>query len=286
MEEMEKVASIHRGHRERLRQRFLQEGLEQFEDHQVLELLLFNALPRQDTNRIAHLLLQRYGCLSAVLEADARDLASVPGMGNAAAAFLAMIPSLTRRYLHDNATREKVPLNDPYRTSRFLIPLMAGRSEEVFYALCLDNRCQLLFPALITRGTVTDALIHPRQVVETILRHKSVNVILAHNHPSGVLQASQSDVNLTLLLQRILLPMGIRLVDHVIVAGEKSLSMATMGFLGEQRSGEPGFMRASEVKESDWPELSYSPHWPPEATDSNLPATDTNLQSNEQGNRI
>ncbi|MEO5340789.1 MAG: DNA repair protein RadC [Magnetococcus sp. MYC-9] len=251
MDERDNTSTIHRGHRNRLRQRFLHEGLERFEDHQVLELLLFNALPRQDTNPIAHLLLQRFGCLSAVLDADTRDLASVPGMGEAAAAFLSLIPPLTRRYLHDSATREKKPLNDPYRTSRFLVPLMAGRSEEVFYALCLDNRCQLLFPALISRGTVTDALIHPRQVVETVLRHKSVNVILAHNHPSGILQASQSDINLTLLLQRILLPMGIRLVDHVIVAGEKTLSMASMGILGEQRSGEAGFMRASEGEPPD-----------------------------------
>ncbi|MBF0184147.1 MAG: DNA repair protein RadC [Magnetococcales bacterium] len=267
---MDTLSSVHRGHRERLRRRFLQEGLEQFEDHQVLELLLFNTLPRQDTNRIAHLLLQRYGCLSAVLDADARDLASVPGIGEVAAVFLTLIPPLMRRYLHDNATREKMPLNDPYRTSRFLLPLMAGRTEEVFYALCLDNRCQLLFPALITHGTVTDALVHPRQVVETVLRHKSVNVILAHNHPSGILQASQSDVNLTLMLQRILLPIGIRLVDHVIVAGEKTLSMASMGFLGDQRSGEAGFMRASEgqVREVEAPEVVYSPHWPADAPQS------------------
>ena len=249
MESTDNESNLHRGHRERLRKRFLTEGLERFEDHQVLELLLFNALPRQDTNQLAHLLLRRFGCLSAVLDADTRDLASVPGMGDAAAAFLSLIPALTRRYLHDSASRKKAALNDPYQTSRFLIPLMAGRVEEVFYVLCLDNRCQLLFPALISRGTVTDALIHPRQVVETVLRHKSVNVILAHNHPSGMLQASQSDINLTLLLQRLLLPMGIRLVDHVIVAGEKTLSMASMGFLGEQRPGEAGFMRASEGEE-------------------------------------
>ena len=243
---MDNESKIHQGHRERLRKRFLQEGLERFEDHQVLELLLFNALPRQDTNQIAHLLLRRFGSLSAVLDADAQDLASVPGMGAAAAAFLSLMPPLTRRYLHDSASREKTAMNDPHHTSRFLVPLMAGRVEEVFYVLCLDNRCRLLFPALISRGTVTDALIHPRQVVETVLRHKSVNVILAHNHPSGILQASQSDINLTLLLQRLLLPMGIRLVDHVIVAGEQTLSMASMGVLGEQRPGEPGFMRASE----------------------------------------
>lgn len=211
-----------------------------------MELLLFHALPRQDTNPIAHLLLQRFGSLSAVLDADSRDLVSIPGMGRAASIFLSLIPSVTRRYLHDSATREKPSLNDPHKTSQFLIPLMAGRVEEVFYVLCLDNRCRLLFPALISRGTVTDALIHPRQVVETVLRHKSVNVILAHNHPSGILRASQSDINLTLMLQNVLLPIGIRLVDHVIVAGEQTLSLASMGVLGEQQNADVVFMRTSE----------------------------------------
>lgn len=240
-------STVHHGHRDRLRKRFLQEGLELFEDHQVLELLLFHALPRQDTNQIAHLLLQRFGCLSAVLDADPQDLAMVPGVGKTVSAFLSLIPPVTRRYLHDSATRDKASLNDPYKTSRFLIPLMAGRVEEVFYVLCLDNRCRLLFPALLSRGTVTDAFIHPRQVIETVLRHKSVNVILAHNHPSGILQASKSDVNLTLMLQNVLVPIGIRLVDHVIVAGERTLSMASMGFLGNQQDADVVCMRTGEA---------------------------------------
>ena len=233
MDKQTDSTALHEGHRDRLRRRFIQEGLEQFEDHQVLELLLFSALPRQDTNKIAHLLIKRFGGLSAVLEADPRDLATIPGVGKAAAAFLGLIPALTRRYLHDRGKRDKPSLNDPQKSSRFLIPLMAGRTEEVFYVLCLDNRCRLLFPALISEGTVTEALIHPRQVVETALRHKSSNLILAHNHPAGILEASSSDINLTRVLARMLLPMGIRLVDHVIVAGDKTLSMATSGLLSD-----------------------------------------------------
>lgn len=249
MENESKKKVLHQGHRDRLRKRFLREGLEFFEDHQVLELLLFNALPRQDTNKIAHLLLQRFGSFSAVLDADARDLASIPGMGEAASAFLAFIPALTRRYLHDSATREKVSLIDPERISRYLVPLMAGRVEEVFYVICLDNRCRLIFPALISRGTVTEALIHPRQVVETILRHKSSNVVLAHNHPSGILKPSQSDINLTTLLQRLFIPIGVCLLDHIIVAREETISMASMGYLGDQRSRQTVFMQASEEDE-------------------------------------
>lgn len=238
--------ALHSGHRARLRDRFFREGLEQFEDHQVLELLLFQALPRQDTNEIAHRLLNRYGALSAVLEADPRDLATTPGVGKAAAGFLTLIPPLTRRYLHDRNTRNKPYLNDPVKASHHIIPLLAGRTEEAFYVLCLDNRCRLLFPALISRGTVTEALVHPRQVVEVALRHKAVNIILAHNHPSDVLRASQQDINLTLILERALIPIGIRLVDHVIVAGERSLSMASEGILSS-----PGETTAKRVAETD-----------------------------------
>jgi DNA repair protein RadC len=93
--------NLHTGHRERLRKRFLAEGLDGFEDHQVLELLLFHIIPRGDTNPIAHRLLNRFGTLSAVLEADPKDLAGAEGMGDRAAMFLTLIPQVTRRYFHD-----------------------------------------------------------------------------------------------------------------------------------------------------------------------------------------
>ena len=99
--------NLHQGHRERLRRRFLAEGLDAFEDHQVLELLLFHVVPRVDTNPIAHQLLKRFGSLSAVLEADPRDLATVEGIGKQAAVFLSLIPQVTRRYFQDRVSRDQ-----------------------------------------------------------------------------------------------------------------------------------------------------------------------------------
>ncbi|MBF0445288.1 MAG: DNA repair protein RadC [Magnetococcales bacterium] len=222
---------LHDGHRKRLRQRFFREGLEQFEDHQVLELLLFHAVPRRDTNEIAHLLLKRFGSLSAVLEADPKDLATIPGMGESAVAFVSLIPPLTRRYLTDSVSRHKPTLDDSRKTNAYLTPLMAGRTEEVFYVLCLNSSCQLLFPALISKGTVNEANIHPRHVVEAALRHKAASVIFAHNHPSGQLKASRADINITRVLVQALIPIGIKVLDHVIVAGRQNLSMAAEGLL-------------------------------------------------------
>jgi len=102
--------SIHVGHRERLRIRFQEEGLDGFEDHQVLELLLFHAVPRGDTNPSAHFLLKRFGTLSAVLEADPLDVASVTGVGPRAAAFLHMLPQVARRYAADRLRHGRAQL--------------------------------------------------------------------------------------------------------------------------------------------------------------------------------
>ncbi len=224
-------SQLHSGHRKRLRQRFFREGLEQFEDHQVLELMLFHAVPRRDTNEMAHMLLKRFGALSAVLEADPKDLATVPGMGESAVAFISLIPPLTRRYLTDSATRDKPTLNDSRMTNAYLTPLMAGRTEEVFYVLCLNSSCRLQFPALISKGTVNEANIHPRHVVEAALRHKASSVILAHNHPSGSLKASRADINMTRVLVQALTPIGIKVLDHVIVTGSGNLSMMAEGLM-------------------------------------------------------
>ncbi|MBF0283724.1 MAG: DNA repair protein RadC [Magnetococcales bacterium] len=224
---------MHAGHRERLRKRFTQEGLEGFADHQVLELLLFHALPRRDTNPIAHLLLQRYGSLSGVFEADAADLALAPGVGSLAGLFLTLIPAVTRRYLLDSTNRLKPALNKPHKTKEYVLPLMAGRTEEVFYALCLDSRNRLIHPALVGEGTVRDVVVHPRQVVEAALRHRACSVILAHNHPSGNPRPSAADFQLTRELILALESIQIRVLDHVIVGGQEVVSLSEEGLLGE-----------------------------------------------------
>lgn len=232
--------NLHRGHRERLRNRFLSEGLDSFEEHQVLELILFEVIQRGDTNPIAHRLLDRFGSLSAVLEADPADLATVEGVGKRVATFLTLLPAITRRYFHNRVTRNPLQLNNSDLVAEYFIPLMAGRSEEVFYVLCLDSQCQVLYPALISEGTVKENLVYPRRVVEVAIRHRAASVIFAHNHPSGTIHPSKEDERLTRHLVQALGGVDIMVLDHVIVAGKDVYSFAESGIL-------PRYMEPTEA---------------------------------------
>ncbi len=225
------TSNLNRGHRTRLRDRFRKEGLDHFNDHQVLELMLFYAIPRADTNPIAHRLMDHFGSLSAVLEAEPKDLQEIAGMGEQSALFIHALPALTRRYFHDRITRDQPQLNSAEAVSEYVKPIMAGQKSEVFYLLCLDTQCRAVYAAKISQGTVKDAYVHPRHVVEAALRHNAASVVLAHNHPSGSLNPSQADHRLTRQLVQALGALEIKVLDHVIVGNDESYSFAEHGVL-------------------------------------------------------
>jgi len=228
---MSVYSNPHASHRQRMRTRFVREGLDHFDDHQILELILFYAIPRGDTNKIGHRLIQHFGRLSAVFDARVTDLLQVPGVGEQAAILIHALPALMRRYHCDRIVRDAPILNSAEAVSRYLKPLMAGRTREVFYVLCLDSRLRVKFPAQIAQGTVKDAYVHPRAVVEAALAHHSSAVVLAHNHPSGHLSPSQADHSLTRQLVNALGIIDINVLDHVIIADDQSYSFAEMGVL-------------------------------------------------------
>lgn len=224
-------SGIHSGHRGRLRRRFLEEGLDSFEHHQVLEILLFFAIPRRNTNELAHMLLRRYGSFSGVLDADPVDLCKSDGIGESAATLLSLIPALARRYQHDRCQHRKDSLKTTEKAAEFVVPLMAGRAEEVFYAICLDTQLRVIVPTLVSRGSVGEAHVEPRRVVEEALKHKSHAIILAHNHPTGTARPSTADHRVTKTLVDALGLIGIRVLDHLIVAGGNWFSFSRAGDL-------------------------------------------------------
>ena len=221
--------SIHSGHRDRLKKRFLQQGLDGFTDIQALELLLFYSVPRQDTNPIAHNLLNRFGSLSQVLEAPAEELVKVDGIGEHSAALLRLINEMGRYYLVDRAQRERI-LPTIEDCARYLQPCFYGRATETVFLLCLDAKCKVLCCREVGEGSINSAGISIRRIVETALREGASTVVLAHNHPSGIAIPSAEDVQTTRRIAAALRSVEVALADHIVVADGDYVSMVQSGY--------------------------------------------------------
>lgn len=230
---------MHDGHRERLRAQFLAGGLDPMPDVKVLELLLFYTIPRRDVNPLAHELLERFGSLAGVMEAPVEELACIPGISEATATHLHLIPQAARRYLRDVSGRVRV-LNNTKRIGEYLLPYFFAERDEVVYLLCLDAKCKPLCVRLISRGSVNSAAVEPRKVVQAALSANATSVVLAHNHPSGIALPSQEDRDVTALVYRALSAVDILLVDHLIIAGADYVSLASDGFIGTLLEGRNG----------------------------------------------
>ena len=221
---------IHDGHREKMRQRFLKGGLEPFADHEALELLLYYAIPRRDTNPIAHALMERYGSLSAVLTAPVEDLKKVEGVGESAAILLKLAPLLYRKAKLSDAEQETV-LSSVERVGAYLLERFAGEKNEMVYQLCLDRKGKLLACKRLGEGGVASADLDIRRLVENALLSSASAVILSHNHPSGIALPSREDYATTQQAQDALRTIGVELLDHIIVAEDDYVSLADSGIL-------------------------------------------------------
>ena len=221
---------IHDGHREKMRRRFLQGGLEPFADHEALELLLYYAIPRRDTNPIAHALMERYGSLAAVLDAPVEDLQKVEGIGESAAILLKLAPQLYRKAKLSDAEQETV-LSSVERVGAYLLERFAGEKNEVVYQLCLDRKGRLLACKKLGEGGIASADLDVRRLVENAILTGASAVILSHNHPSGVALPSRDDYAATDRAKAALNVVGVALTDHIIVADGDFVSMADSGYL-------------------------------------------------------
>jgi len=218
------------GHRQRLRDRFNASGLGAFEDHEVLELLLTYAVPRMDVKPIARALLDSFGSLSNVLDAPTADLTKVDGIGATGATLLHLMPALTRRYLRDR-WGPKPQLNTREDLARFAVDALATANNEVFLLILLTHENQLLRALPLHEGSIASAPVYPRLVVEAALRHQAAQVVFAHNHPGGIARPSDDDVTITQTLVSVFDARSIPVVDHIIVAGPRTFSMAEAGLL-------------------------------------------------------
>lgn len=213
------MASIHDGHRERLRQRYQDHGADSFTDHELLELLLTYAIPRRDTNETAHLLLERFGSLSGVVTASPEQLQTVSGIGRAAAQYLHLQGTLQRRIALRRLTQRngKLLLNTPNRTARYAELLLRQETNERMFVLCLSAQRTLLSARPVGSGSLSELTIYPRTIVELAILQHAHSVILVHNHPSGDPTPSQADADTTESIRAALQSIHIPLLDHIIV---------------------------------------------------------------------
>lgn len=221
---------IHDGHRSRMKNRFITHGLSNFDDHNVLELLLFYALPRRDLNPIAHELLTRFGSLEAVLEASMEDLMEVPFMGENASILLKLIPQVSRRYMISKSVGDGI-FDSSAKVGEFMIPQFMYEKDEVVYMLCLDAKRKLLSCCELSRGVVNTVEVSVRKIVERALKKNASGVILAHNHTSGIALPSREDEITTIQVKKALSMVGIELIDHIVVADDDYVSMMESGML-------------------------------------------------------
>ena len=220
---------LHDGHRQRLSQRFLEEDLDNFEPHNVLELLLFYAIPRKDTNELAHVLIDTFGSLKGVFDAPYEELIKVTGIGPNTAALLKLVPSLTRTYYSSDA--RSIILDTSEKSGEYFLPYYIGQTEEVVRLACLDAGGKVISNQILHRGSANAAEVNIRKIVNIALRNNAMGVILAHNHPGGLPLPSEEDVATTKSIREALMPMGILLMDHIIVAGQDYVSMARSGII-------------------------------------------------------
>ena len=221
--------SRHDGHRQRLKNRFLTEGLDNFEPVQVLELLLFYCIPRIDTNPVAHRLMEHFGSLHQVLEASPEELKKVPGIGDSVATFLPLVTSAGRYYNVECAQDVKI-LTSLAQCGKYLIPKFFGRRNETVFLLCLDAKCKVLCCKEVGEGSVNSAAVPIRRIVEMALGANATSVVLAHNHPSGLAIPSDADILTTKRVAAALNVVEIQLADHIVVADDDFVSLAQSGY--------------------------------------------------------
>ena len=221
--------SIHSGHRQRLKERYLREGLDGFTEVQILELLLFYGIPRQDTNPIAHRLIERFGSLAKVLDASVDKLMEVDGVKEHAALLIHMAKDMARCY-ETSRSREETILPTMDACGQYLRSFFLNRKNETVFLLSLDAKMKVLDCREVGEGSVNSANIPIRRVVEIALNTNATTVILAHNHPSGLALPSADDIQTTLRLAKAMDAVEITLADHIVVADNDFVSLAQSGY--------------------------------------------------------
>ncbi len=222
------MENIHEGHRQRLKNQFMDNGISSLLPHQILEMLLFYAIPRSDTNETAHELISKFGSIAGVFNATRDELVKVKGVSDNVVVLLKLIPQLLSVYSSENV-KDK-PLTDLATIYEYFASSFLGVMTEQIKLCCLDDNLKVVTCPVIQDGAVNVVPVNVRKLVETVYKSNCSLIILAHNHPNGMAVPSDEDIKVTRQLKQILASVGINLLDHVIVGKSGAISMKYSGY--------------------------------------------------------
>ncbi|MBU0575821.1 MAG: DNA repair protein RadC [Pseudomonadota bacterium] len=219
-----------RGHRERLRKKFMTAGMDALHDHEVLELILTYVVRQQDVKDRAKELLREFGTLKEIVDAEIEDLEKVPGIGKNSAILLKLVKEVAALYLKQKA-KEKRQVSCTTELLDFCRTVMGAKKDEEFCVIYLDAQNQIIEFETIQKGIVNQAVVYPRQVLESALKKKASAIILAHNHPSGHVRPSEADIRLTKTIQETAKVLDILVHDHIIIGENRFFSFREEGLM-------------------------------------------------------
>lgn len=218
--------NVHQGHRKRMKDAMLIGGLDGLNDHQILEILLFYVIPKRDTNPVAHKLVERFGSLRGVLEADCDELCEVDGIGENAASLIKFIQMISGRYLRASsfeADSQQFTSTDALR--RYYEGVFLGIHTEQVRAMLVDDQLNMIKEKMLIEGSINKVQISTRRFTDFVIKNNCNRIVIAHNHPNGSCIPSKEDIVATKKLYDILSLIDITIVDHIIVGKTGSYSL-------------------------------------------------------------
>ena len=218
------------GHRERLRSRFTEGGIERFTDEEVIEFLLTLGTPRKDVKIPARQALKQYGSLSGVLSAPLNELKTIKGLGEKNVLYLKLIHEVAGRYLKDRAI-DTTFFNSSKAVYEYLFHSMRDLKREVFKVLFLNRKNELIFDQDVFQGGLTGSAVYPAEIMKLALNNNAAALVFVHNHPSGDPQPSPEDKNLTRNLVWSSQLLSIQVLDHIIIGHNRYFSFADEGLI-------------------------------------------------------
>ncbi|MBL7013469.1 MAG: DNA repair protein RadC [Candidatus Marinimicrobia bacterium] len=224
------ISKDNKGHRQRLREKFLKNGLDGFHDYEIIELLLTLGTPRSDCKQPAKDALKKFGSLKAVLEADPQDLKTIKGIGDNNIFGLKFSQDVARRYLHDRIIDQDY-LKSSNDVLEYLQHNLRDKNKEIFMVIYLNGRNQIIKMDELFEGTLNTSAVYPREVMKRALDNNAAALVFVHNHPSGNPNPSQDDISITKKLKDAALAIDISVHDHLIIAGNDIYSFADHGLV-------------------------------------------------------